>query len=67
MPRSLRFVDYALKVGQKPALLIECKRWNESLEKQKHENQIFRYAYNEGVLIVVLTNGKKMEILPRVG
>lgn len=52
-------VDYALKVGQKPALLIECKRWNESLEKQKHENQIFRYAYNEGVLIVVLTNGKK--------
>ena len=51
-------VDYALKMGQKPALLIECKRWNESLEKQKHENQIFRYAYNEGVLIVVLTNGK---------
>ena len=51
-------VDYALKVGQKPALLIECKRWNESLEKQKHEDQIFKYAYKAGVPIVVLVNGK---------
>lgn len=33
-------VDYALKVGQKPALFIECKRWNEPLEK--HEDQIFQ-------------------------
>lgn len=51
-------VDYALKVGQKPALFIECKRWNESLEKQKHEDQIFKYAFNGGVPIAVLTNGK---------
>ena len=51
-------VDYALKVEQKLALFIECKRWKKSLEKQKHEDQIFGYAYKAGVPIGVLTNGK---------
>ena len=49
-------VDYALKVGQKLTLFIECKKWNESLDK--HENQIVTYAVKAGMPIVGLTNGK---------
>lgn len=49
-------VDYALKVGQKLALFLECKKWNESLDK--HENQIVTYAVKAGMPIVGLTNGK---------
>ncbi len=39
-----------------PALFIECKKWNESLDK--HENQIVTYAVKVGMPIVCLTNGK---------
>ena len=49
-------VDYALKVGQELALFIECKRWNESLDK--HEDQVVTYAVKAGMPIVGLTNGK---------
>ena len=49
-------VDYALKVGQKLALFLECKKWNESLDR--HENQIVTYAVKVGMPIVCLTNGK---------
>jgi hypothetical protein len=49
-------VDYALKVGQKLTLFIECKKWNESLDR--HENQIITYAVKAGMPIVGLTNGK---------
>ena len=49
-------VDYALKVGQKLALFLECKKWNESLDR--HENQIVTYAVKAGMPIVCLTNGK---------
>ena len=49
-------VDYALKVGQKLALFLECKKWNESLDK--HEDQIVTYAVKAGMPIVGLTNGK---------
>ena len=49
-------VDYALKVGQTPKLFIECKKWGDSLKK--HESQIANYAFNAGVAIGVLTNGK---------
>ena len=49
-------VDYALKVGQKLTLFVECKKWNESLDK--HENQIITYAVKAGMPIVGLTNGK---------
>ena len=49
-------VDYALKVGQKPQLFVECKKWNEPLEK--HESQIANYVFNAGAPIGVLTNGK---------
>ncbi|RKU14733.1 hypothetical protein C6503_14600 [Candidatus Poribacteria bacterium] len=43
-------VDYALKVGQKLTLFIECKKWNEPLDK--HENQIVTYAVKAGMPIV---------------
>ena len=49
-------VDYALKVGQKLTLFIECKKWNESLDR--HEDQIVNYAVKVGMPIVGLTNGK---------
>ena len=50
-------VDYALKVEQKPALFIECKKWDKSLER--HEDQLVNYAFKAGVAIIVgLTNGK---------
>ena len=49
-------VDYALKVGQKLTLFIECKKWNELLDK--HEDQIVTYAVKAGMPIVGLTNGK---------
>lgn len=49
-------VDYALQIAEKIALLIECKKWNESLDR--HEDQIVNYAFKAGVRIVGLTNGK---------
>ncbi|MDE0426060.1 MAG: type I restriction enzyme HsdR N-terminal domain-containing protein [Candidatus Poribacteria bacterium] len=49
-------VDYALKIGQRPVLFIECKKWNEPLER--HEDQIVNYASNSNVPIAALTNGK---------
>ena len=49
-------VDYALKVEQKLTLFIECKKWNEPLDR--HESQVTNYAFNAGVPIAVLTNGK---------
>ena len=49
-------VDYGLKVGQKLTLFIECKKWNESLDR--HEDQIVTYAVKAGMPIVGLTNGK---------
>ena len=49
-------VDYALKVGDKLALFLECKRWNEPLER--HEDQIINYAFQAGVRVAALTNGK---------
>ena len=49
-------VDYALKVGQKLPLFIECKKWEEPLDR--HEDQIITYAVKAGMPIVGLTNGK---------
>ena len=49
-------VDYALKIGQKPELFVECKKRDEPLKK--HESQIANYAFNAGAPIGVLTNGK---------
>ena len=51
-----RWADYALKVGRGPALFIECKKWNDPLER--HEDQIITYASYSNASIAVLTNGK---------
>ena len=55
-PVGSRSVDYALKVGRRPPLFIECKKWNEPIER--HEDQIITYASHSNAPIAVLTNGK---------
>ena len=57
-----RRVDYALRVrnAQNPVVFIECKRWDTPLSGT-HETQIISYAFNSGVPIVVLTNGRMWE------
>jgi hypothetical protein len=50
--------DYALHIqrDRKPVVLVECKRWNQSIEK--HEEQICFYAYSGDIPLAVITNGK---------
>ena len=48
-------VDYALKKDGKYLLFIECKKSNEQL--QKHEDQLLKYTYDQGVKLAILTNG----------
>lgn len=57
-----RRVDYALRVrnAQNPVVFIECKRWDTPLSGT-HETQIISYAFNSGVPIAVLTNGRMWE------
>ena len=51
--------DYALRVRnvQNPVVFIECKRWSTPLSGS-HETQVISYAFNSGVPIAVLTNGR---------
>lgn len=51
--------DYALyvKPTESPVVLIECKRWNESITK--HEEQICFYAYSGDIPLALITNGKR--------
>jgi len=55
-------VDYALQhqrtaLAQRDALVfVECKRWGDNIER--HQEQICQYAFQEGVEIAVITNGK---------
>lgn len=55
-------VDYALRPrnAQNPVVFIECKRWDTPLSGT-HETQIISYAFNSGVPIAVLTNGRMWE------
>lgn len=48
-------VDYALIYGANPKVFIEAKKPSEDLEK--HERQLLKYSFHEGVSIAVLTNG----------
>ena len=50
--------DYALHTQreQKPVVLVECKRWNQSIGK--NEEQICFYAYSGDIPLAVITNGK---------
>lgn len=49
-------VDYALQQGETSLVFIECKRWGDRIEK--FQDQICRYAFQVGVEIAVITNGK---------
>lgn len=49
-------VDYALQQNQTSLVFIECKRWGASIEK--YQEQICRYAFQAGIEIAVITNGK---------
>jgi len=59
-------VDYCLCIGQKKTVFIEVKRPTEELDR--HEEQLLRYSFTEGVDIAVLTNGLQWWFyLPLVG
>lgn len=53
-----RRADYALHVkrDESPAVLIECKRWNQPIGR--NEEQICFYAYSGNVPLAIITNGK---------
>jgi hypothetical protein len=48
-------IDYAIKRGGKPVLLVECKHWKENLDI--HGNQLFRYYVVSEARFAILTNG----------
>lgn len=49
------FIDYALLRNRRPIVLIEVKAVGRSLEGDK---QLFRYCFEEGVPLAVLTDGR---------
>lgn len=48
-------VDYALRHNGKNLVFVEVKKANEDLGK--HQEQLLRYSFKEGVKLAVLTNG----------
>lgn len=48
-------VDYALKHDNFKKVFIEVKKTEEDLEK--HQEQLLRYSFQEGVKLAILTNG----------
>jgi len=48
-------VDYALRCNGKNKVFIEVKKVNEDLEK--HQEQLLKYSFQEGVKLAILTNG----------
>ena len=52
-----RPVDYSLKIGGKPVVLVECKRLANRLDSHKHLDQPLAYTSGAGVRWCVLTNG----------
>ena len=53
-----RRADYALHIkrGQRPVVLIECKRWGQPIGK--NDEQICFYAYSGNIPLAIITNGK---------
>jgi len=51
------FLDYALKIEDRPHLFVEAKRLGSSLDDPKFIAQTVNYANNEGVKYCVLTDG----------
>ena len=50
-------LDYALKVGDTPALYVEAKAISKNLDDKQFIAQTVNYANNDGVVWCVLTNG----------
>lgn len=55
-------VDYALKINQKPVLLVEAKPLNDPLTDVKDVTQTTGYAANDGIVWCILTNGVRWRI-----
>ena len=53
------FVDYALLVRRKPVVFVEAKRLGAMDEAARY--QLFGYAANQGIPLLVLTDGKHWE------
>lgn len=49
-------VDYALRINQS-VVFIEVKKVSEDLEKEKHQEQLLNYSFQQGVKLAILTNG----------
>lgn len=49
-------VDYLIHIEGKPAIIMECKHWQQDLSQQ-HENQLRRYYPASHVHVAILTNG----------
>ena len=49
------WVDYSLQIGQQSKVFIEVKRGGENLSR--HQGQLLRYSFEDGVSLAVLTNG----------
>lgn len=50
-------VDYALRMGDASKVFIEAKRCSEDLDKPRWQEQLLKYAFQEGVKLAILTNG----------
>ncbi|MHC1588223.1 MAG: type I restriction endonuclease [Methermicoccaceae archaeon] len=48
-------VDYSLRINEVNKVFIEVKRTGEELEK--HQEQLLKYSFSQGVKLAVLTNG----------
>jgi predicted transport protein len=55
-------VDYALKLNEKPALLVEAKALDDPLNDVKAITQVVGYAANDGIVWCVLTNGVRWKL-----
>jgi predicted transport protein len=55
-------VDYALKINQKPVLLVEAKPLNDPLTDVKDVTQTTGYAANDGIVWCILTNGVRWRV-----
>jgi len=55
-------VDYALKINNRPVLLVEAKALDDPLNDVKAITQVVGYAANAGIVWCVLTNGVKWKI-----
>ncbi len=55
-------VDYALKINQRPVLLVEAKPLNDPLNDVKDVTQVTGYAANDGIVWCILTNGVRWRV-----